>query len=125
MDENVAGFEELGTRRVFEFLKPTKIYVKTGAVRFEKAKSMAWRISQEEDSSKILPRMMPEGLGVEIELGSWPVLPVFDLLKEKGELQTVICIPCSIWVSDLRWSVSEKMLGQRFKQLKRAVKKPM
>ena len=29
---------------------------------------------------------MPEGLGVEIKLGSWPVLPVFDLLKAKGEL---------------------------------------
>ena len=33
-----------------------------------------------------LPRMMPEGLGVEIDLGSWPVFPCFQLLKEKGSL---------------------------------------
>ena len=33
-----------------------------------------------------LPRMMPAGLGVEINLGSWPVLPVFQMLKDKGSL---------------------------------------
>jgi phosphoribosylformylglycinamidine cyclo-ligase len=33
-----------------------------------------------------LPRMMPADLGVEIDLGSWPVLPVFSMLKEKGSL---------------------------------------
>ena len=33
-----------------------------------------------------LPRMFAEGFGAEIDLGSWPVLPVFKMLKEKGEL---------------------------------------
>ena len=33
-----------------------------------------------------LPRMMPQGLATEIDLGSWPVLRVFDFLKEKGAL---------------------------------------
>ena len=33
-----------------------------------------------------LPRMLPEGLAAEVELGSWAVLPVFNMLKEKGEL---------------------------------------
>ena len=33
-----------------------------------------------------LPRMMPEGFAAEIDLGSWEVLPVFNMLKEKGEL---------------------------------------
>ncbi len=33
-----------------------------------------------------LPRMMPEGLATEIDLGSWPVLRVFEFLKDKGSL---------------------------------------
>jgi phosphoribosylformylglycinamidine cyclo-ligase len=32
------------------------------------------------------PRMLPEGLGAEIVLGSWPVLPVFEFLKEIGRI---------------------------------------
>ncbi len=29
-----------------------------------------------------LPRALPEGLGAELEVGSWPVPPVFDLVRE-------------------------------------------
>jgi phosphoribosylformylglycinamidine cyclo-ligase len=32
------------------------------------------------------PRMLPDGLGAEIELGSWPVLPVFEFLKTIGRI---------------------------------------
>ena len=34
-----------------------------------------------------LPRMMPEGLATEVDLGSWPVLPIFEFLKLQGNLQ--------------------------------------
>ena len=34
-----------------------------------------------------LPRMMPEGLATEIDLGSWPVLRIFEFLKDKGQLE--------------------------------------
>lgn len=30
---------------------------------------------------------MPEGLATEIDLGSWPVLRIFEFLKEKGQLE--------------------------------------
>jgi phosphoribosylformylglycinamidine cyclo-ligase len=30
------------------------------------------------------PRILPKGLGVRIKLGSWPVLPVFELLRKLG-----------------------------------------
>ena len=30
--------------------------------------------------------MLPEGLAAEVKLGSWEVLPVFNMLKEKGKL---------------------------------------
>jgi len=32
------------------------------------------------------PRILPKGLAVEIAMGSWPVLPVFELLKKLGNV---------------------------------------
>lgn len=32
------------------------------------------------------PRILPKGLGVKIQHGSWPILPVFNLLKELGRI---------------------------------------
>ena len=32
------------------------------------------------------PRVLPKGLGVRIKLGSWPILPVFELLREIGRI---------------------------------------
>lgn len=33
-----------------------------------------------------IPRIIPEGLGVEIHLGSWPVLPIFTLMQQLGNI---------------------------------------
>ncbi len=33
-----------------------------------------------------IPRVLPEKCGVEISLGSWPVLPVFDFLQKMGKI---------------------------------------
>lgn len=33
-----------------------------------------------------LPRILPEGLGAEIELGSWPKQPIFELLQSIGNI---------------------------------------
>ncbi len=32
------------------------------------------------------PRVLPKGLGVKITLGSWPVLPIFELLRKIGNI---------------------------------------
>jgi len=32
------------------------------------------------------PRILPKGLGVEIDSNSWPVLPIFELLRETGNI---------------------------------------
>ena len=32
------------------------------------------------------PRMLPKGLGAEIKLGAWPVLPIFEFLKSIGRI---------------------------------------
>ena len=34
-----------------------------------------------------IPRILPEGTGVEIKRGSWPVLPIFDLLQRLGNIE--------------------------------------
>jgi phosphoribosylformylglycinamidine cyclo-ligase len=33
-----------------------------------------------------IPRVLPEGLGVEIDTASWPVLPIFELLRRLGKI---------------------------------------
>ncbi|CCQ21274.1 Phosphoribosylformylglycinamidine cyclo-ligase [Listeria monocytogenes] len=33
-----------------------------------------------------LPRMLTNDLAVKVELGSWPVLPIFDVMKKYGQL---------------------------------------
>jgi len=33
-----------------------------------------------------IPRVLPDGLGARLERGSWPELPIFRLLRERGDL---------------------------------------
>jgi phosphoribosylaminoimidazole synthetase len=33
-----------------------------------------------------LPRVLPDGLGAVIRLGSWPIPPIFDLIQQRGEI---------------------------------------
>jgi phosphoribosylformylglycinamidine cyclo-ligase len=33
-----------------------------------------------------IPRILPDGCGVEIQKGSWPILPVFDVMQSLGEV---------------------------------------
>jgi phosphoribosylformylglycinamidine cyclo-ligase len=33
-----------------------------------------------------LPRILPKGTGAQVELGSWPVLPIFEHLRELGQV---------------------------------------
>ncbi|WZL73930.1 phosphoribosylformylglycinamidine cyclo-ligase [Clostridiaceae bacterium 35-E11] len=35
-----------------------------------------------------IPRIIPEGLGVKIDLGSWNVLPIFEVIQELGNVET-------------------------------------
>ena len=35
-----------------------------------------------------IPRILPDGLGAEIRLGSWPVLPIFNEVQKRGQIST-------------------------------------
>lgn len=85
MDQIIEGFEDLGPLGN-ELLMPTKIYAKTVAAISAKTDIHGMAHITGGGFIENLPRMMPDGLGAEIELGSWPVLRIFRMLQEKGEL---------------------------------------
>ena len=76
----------LGVTAGEELLRPTRIYVRPvlPLVKAGLLKGMA-HITGGGFIDNI-PRMLPVGLGVEVTRGSWPILPVFGLLKELGHV---------------------------------------
>lgn len=81
----VAGYEGLGEIGK-ALLTPTKIYAKPVMEMHNELAIHGMAHVTGGGFYENLPRMMPEGLAVEVDLGSWEVLPVFNLLKDKGEL---------------------------------------
>jgi len=69
-----------------ELLTPTRIYVKT--ILTLKSKFEIKGIAHVTGGGFIenLPRMLPEGLKVVIRKGTWPVLPIFKLMQEIGDV---------------------------------------
>lgn len=85
-DQIVEGYEDLGP--IGEaLLTPTKIYAKPVLDMLKEADVHGMAHVTGGGFYENLPRMMPEGLATEVELGSWPVLPIFDFLAEQGELK--------------------------------------
>ncbi|WP_088072211.1 phosphoribosylformylglycinamidine cyclo-ligase [Gottfriedia luciferensis] len=79
--------DKLGHTLGEELLRPTKIYVKPilNALKKFEIKGMAHITGG--GFIENIPRMLPEGIGAEIDYGSWPIQPIFDLLEEIGELK--------------------------------------
>ena len=80
--------DKLGHTLGEELLRPTKIYVKPilNVLKNYDVKGMAHITGG--GFIENIPRMLPEGIGAEIDYGSWPIQPIFDLLEEIGELKT-------------------------------------
>lgn len=70
-----------------ELLTPTRLYVKT--ILDLKEKFDVKGISNITGGGFIenIPRMIPEGLRVKINKGTWPVLPIFKLLQKLGDIK--------------------------------------
>nr|WP_106781429.1 phosphoribosylformylglycinamidine cyclo-ligase [Lysinibacillus timonensis] len=85
VDQVVDGYEDLGP--IGEaLLVPTKIYAKPVLEILKEVEVHGMAHVTGGGFYENLPRMMPEGLATEIELGSWPVLRIFEFLKETGQL---------------------------------------
>ncbi len=85
LDQQVEGYEELGPIGD-ALLTPTKIYAKAVAAIGKEIEIHGMAHVTGGGFIENIPRMMPEGLGAEISLGSWTVLNIFNMLKEKGQL---------------------------------------
>ena len=74
------GEGDLGT----VLLTPTRLYVKgaVAALRADAVSALAHITGG--GLTENLPRVLPEGLGAEIDLGAWELLPVFKWLAEQG-----------------------------------------
>lgn len=83
LDENLP---ELSGKLSDEILTPTRIYVE--AVLPLVKKELVNGIAHVTGGGFVenLPRMLPEKLACEIEIGSWPVLPIFEALEKYGEI---------------------------------------
>jgi phosphoribosylformylglycinamidine cyclo-ligase len=78
--------EELGCTLGEELLKPTKIYVKPilSAIKKFSIKGMAHITGG--GFIENIPRMLPSGLGAEINEESWELPPVFELMASVGQI---------------------------------------
>jgi len=67
-------------------LTPTKIYVRTILKLTEKYDIKGIAHITGGGFIENIPRMIPEGLKAVIHKGTWPVLPIFSLISEKGNV---------------------------------------
>ena len=79
--------DSLGCTVGEELLKPTRIYVKGVLKAIERYDVKGIAHITGGGFIENIPRMLPEGLTAEIRMGSWPVLPVFELIKEWGNIE--------------------------------------
>lgn len=80
----VAGLNEsLGEA----LLTPTRIYVRTIKAMKEAVKLKAISHITGGGFFENIPRMLPEKTYAEVALGSWPVLPIFNVMQELGDIE--------------------------------------
>ncbi|GIP50248.1 MULTISPECIES: phosphoribosylformylglycinamidine cyclo-ligase [Paenibacillus] len=67
-------------------LTPTKLYVKPVLSLLEQVDVKGMAHITGGGFIENIPRVLPEGVDVEIAFGSWPILPIFDLLQKQGNV---------------------------------------
>ena len=80
--------DELGHSLGEEILTPTKIYVKSLLELMKKYNIKGAAHITGGGFIENIPRMLPEGLCVNVRLGSWDMPPIFDMLTSKAKLET-------------------------------------
>jgi phosphoribosylformylglycinamidine cyclo-ligase len=78
----------LGASLADELLRPTRIYVR--AMAAAKAAGRVHSAAHVTGGGPVgnVARALPEGLAAELHVGTWDVPPIFDLIAEKGPVET-------------------------------------
>ncbi|HZK62374.1 MAG TPA: phosphoribosylformylglycinamidine cyclo-ligase [Anaerovoracaceae bacterium] len=80
--------EQLGMTLGEALITPTKIYTKVCNSVLSKSQVNGIVHITGGGFFENIPRIVPEGLGVEIKLGSWEAPPVFEYIKSVGNIET-------------------------------------
>ena len=83
IDSNVP---ELGIKLGEELLKPTRIYVKALMTLRDNIEIKGMAHITGGGIPGNLPRILPEGIGANIRIGSWTVPPIFYLIQKTGNI---------------------------------------
>lgn len=67
-------------------IEPTRIYVKQILGMLERVKIKGMAHITGGGFIENIPRVLPEGVNVDIKRGSWPVLPIFNLMQRDGAI---------------------------------------
>lgn len=78
---------DLGRTLGEELLTPTRVYVKTILSLLQKYAIKGIANITGGGFIENIPRMLPDGLKAVIHKGTWPVLPVFDLIQKTGDIK--------------------------------------
>ena len=85
--EGNESYPELGDKTLAEtLLTPTRIYVKPMLALFDKVEVKGVSHITGGGFYENMPRSIPAGLGVEIKKSDVRVLPIFDLIRKKGNI---------------------------------------
>lgn len=76
--------EGLGSNLGDALIEPTKIYVKPVLKAIESVNVKGMVHVTGGGFTENIPRVLPEGLGAEVNLGSWPMLPIFKCIEATG-----------------------------------------
>ncbi len=79
--------DELGMTLGEALLTPTKIYVKPILELIKKVNVKGISHITGGGFIENIPRMLPKGFKAVIKEGTWPVLPVFELMERKGRVE--------------------------------------
>ncbi|MCA0992772.1 phosphoribosylformylglycinamidine cyclo-ligase [Pseudalkalibacillus hwajinpoensis] len=80
------SYDELESTLGEALLAPTRIYVKPvlNVLKSHTVNGIAHITGGGFEEN--IPRMLPEGLAAQVDYGSWPIPPIFDLIEKKGNL---------------------------------------